>query len=193
MPETQTRYGSVVLSPGFVISPGGHSFGSDRASRRQHRRISQGKNRRVVHRHAEVPRKISEGEEEPDPIRAHRAQPKYLEMASACNVPGAEIVRVVPDSTPGDAKIRRLTVDDTRNNYLGKLQTNIIRERAEQLANRDSLRRQRSREGGPDEADESTHLLGESMHEDDLSFDLPFTVSLLHAAATPCQLRDPAR
>ena len=124
VPAVTTAYGSVVLSPGVVISPGGNSFGQriNRAStRRHHRRMTRPKGRRVVHRNETAPnangsdsqsqsgttsggnssqrsqRQYINKKDENDPIKEHRVQPKYLEIASASG-PGAEIVRYLLNS-----------------------------------------------------------------------------------------------
>ena len=48
------------------------------------------KGKKVVHRNEGV---VNQETDESDPIREYRAQPGYAEIASTCNVPGAEIVR----------------------------------------------------------------------------------------------------
>ena len=85
------------------------SFGFQAASKREYRRMTHGRGRRVVHRNdgtlATAASSVSSKEgvvvagassslvcDQEDPIRAHRVQPAYVEMA-ASSVPGAEVVR----------------------------------------------------------------------------------------------------
>jgi len=182
-----TRYGSIVVSPGVVLSPGGKSFDQNikrAASRREYRRMTHGRGRRVVHRNdgtlATAASSVSSKEgvvvagvssslvcDQEDPIRAHRVQPAYVEMA-ASSVPGAEVVRVP------QARDRKLTVDQTRSNLMDKINKRVFLEVSRE---RDQQRRSRiSRGEPPDLYDETTHLLGdERYHSDDENVQfLPF-------------------
>jgi len=168
------RYGTVVVSPGVVLSPGGKSFDvsiNRASSRRQYRQMTHGKGRKVIHRDdgtlataSSLSSRSSIKEESScdveDPIRAHRVQPAYIDAASS--VPGAEVVRV-----PQSGK-RKLTVDATRSGLMNKINKNQIVAAAERVAEREQERRQRGVPPDRIGPEETTYLLDE-----DIQF-LPF-------------------